>query len=225
MASKISQILFGLLGLLALVSVSDAGLLVVYWGQGDNEGSLTETCATRKYDIVNIGFLSTFGNGQRPQINLASHCDPASNGCQRRSTHYEAIARRLSEHGQSSGRKVYLTAAPQCPFPDKYLNGALTTGLFDYIWVQFYNNYCQFSTNPNGFKSSWGQWNNVPAKKIFVGLPASRAAAGSGFVPSQVLISQLLPFVKNSAKYGGVMLWDRNNDIKSGYSSEIKGNV
>lgn len=86
MASKSCQILFGLLGLLALVSISDAGLLVVYWGQGDNEGSLTETCVPRKYDIVDIGIFSTFGNGQRPQINLGGHCDPASNGCQRVST-------------------------------------------------------------------------------------------------------------------------------------------
>lgn len=73
--------------LLALVSKSNgAGLLVVYWGQNEGESRLTDACNTGLYDIVNIAFLSTFGRGQKPQINLAGHCDPASNGCQRVST-------------------------------------------------------------------------------------------------------------------------------------------
>ncbi|KAE8797865.1 hevamine-A-like [Hordeum vulgare] len=48
-------------------------------------------------------------------------------------------------------KKVYLAAAPQCPFPDASLGGlggALGTGLFDYVWVQFYNNPpCQYTTD------------------------------------------------------------------------------
>ncbi|KAF3456543.1 hypothetical protein FNV43_RR01196 [Rhamnella rubrinervis] len=247
MAIKLSQtLLLSLPTLLLLVFISDAGLLVVYWGQNGKEGSLANTCATGTYNIVNIAFLSTFGNGQQPQINLAGHCSPASNGCQSVSSdikycqnrdikvlisigggagsytlssdddarnvadyiwnnflggqsesrplgnavldgvdfdieagrlHYAALARRLSEHGQSSRKKVYLTAAPQCPFPDKHLNDALSTGLFDYVWAQFYNNYCQYSTNPNGFIRTWGKWGTIPAKKMFIGLPASPAAA------------------------------------------------
>ncbi|WRX11031.1 Glycoside hydrolase family 18 [Theobroma cacao] len=141
--------------------------------------------------------------------------------------HYAALARRLTELSQV-GKKVYLTAAPQCPFPDQWLNGALQTGLFDYVWVQFYNNPpCQFSSsNPGAFKDSWNKWtSSIKADKFFVGLPASHAAASSGYVPSNDLRTQLLPFVKASAKYGGVMLWDRYNDIQSGYSSKIKDAV
>lgn len=299
MGSKLIQtLLLSLLALfLSLVStISDgAGLLVVYWGQNGNEGRLTDTCATGRYNIVNIAFLSTFGSGRTPQINLAGHCP--NNGCQMVGTgirncqnrgikvllsiggavsanyglasaddarnvadyiwnnflggqsnsrpfgdavldgvdfdieggqglpFYAALATRLSVHGQSSGKKLLLTAAPQCVFPDTNLKDAISTGLFDYVWVQFYNNFCQYSTNPNGFKSSWGQWNNVPAKKIFVGLPASQGAAGGGFVPPEVLTSQILPFVKSSAKYGGVMLWNKYFDDQSGYSSKIKPSV
>ncbi|KAK1565253.1 hypothetical protein Q3G72_022558 [Acer saccharum] len=234
--------------LIALVSKSNAGGIVVYWGQDEREGTLTDTCNSGKYQIVNIAFLSTFGNRQTPRINLASHCDSASNGCQKLSKgikncqnkgvkvmlsigggdgsyslssaddarsvadylwnnflggqsnlrplgdavldgidfdiekgepHYAALARRLSEHSQG-GKKVYLTAAPQCPFPDQWLNGALSTGLFDYVWVQFYNNPpCEYiSSNPNKFKNSWNQWtSSIKAEKFYVGLPASRAAA------------------------------------------------
>ncbi|KAG0542567.1 hypothetical protein BDA96_02G115400 [Sorghum bicolor] len=54
--------------------------------------------------------------------------------------HWDDLARYLKGYSSSSGRKVYLTAAPQCPFPDAWVGGALATGLFDYVWVQFYNN-------------------------------------------------------------------------------------
>ncbi|KAB2599514.1 acidic endochitinase-like [Pyrus ussuriensis x Pyrus communis] len=217
-------------------------------------GALTATCNTGRYRIVNIAFLSQLGNGQTPQINLAGHCDPASNGCQKVSTGIRNCqnqgikvllsiggslgndARGVADYiwnnflgGQSNsrplgdavldgvdfdierGRKVSLSAAPQCPFPDQKLNGALTTGLFDYVWVQFYN-------NPN----SWNKWtSSIQADRFFVGLPA----AGTGYVPSNDLINQVLPFVKKSAKYGGVMLYDKFNDDKSGYGSKIQGSV
>nr|AAB34670.1 chitinase-B, PLC-B [Phytolacca americana=pokeweed, leaves, Peptide, 274 aa] [Phytolacca americana] len=274
------------------------GGIAIYWGQNGGEGTLRDTCNSGLYSYVNIGFLSTFGNGQTPQLNLAGHCDPSSGGCKQLSNsikqcqsqgikvmlsigggggsysiasadegrnvanylwdnflggqssnrplgdaildgidfdieqgtdNYVTLAKTLSQHGQQSGRKVYLTAAPQCPFPDHWLNKGLKTGLFDFVWVQFYNNpQCNFDAgNPQGFKDAWNQWTSqIPAQKFFVGLPASRAAAGNGFVPSQTLINQVLPFVKGSGqKYGGVMLWDRFNDKNSGYSTRIKGSV
>jgi len=68
---------------LSLFAKSDAGSLVVYWGQNAAEGHLTKTCKTGLFHIVNIAFLSTFGNGTQPQINLAGHCSPVSNGCKR----------------------------------------------------------------------------------------------------------------------------------------------
>jgi len=37
---------------------------------------------------------------------------------------------------------------------------------------------------------------------FFVGLPASHAAAGSVYVPTNPLISQVLPFAKAASKYG-----------------------
>lgn len=143
--------------------------------------------------------------------------------------HYAALARRLSEHSKQSGKKVYLSAAPQCPFPDQKLDPALKTGLFDYVWIQFYNNpSCEFDpSNPEQFKKAWNTWtSNIPARKFFVGLPASKDAANNGFVGSKTLNSQVLPFVKKSGdKYGGVMLWNRAEDMKTGYSSHIKASV
>ncbi|KAF8412174.1 hypothetical protein HHK36_000133 [Tetracentron sinense] len=141
--------------------------------------------------------------------------------------HWDDLARYLSGYSKR-GKKVYLTAAPQCPFPDAWVGGALKTGLFDYVWVQFYNNPpCQFTAgNVGNLEDSWKQWiSAIPATKIFLGLPAAPQAAGSGFIPAGDLTSKVLPVIKGSSKYGGVMLWSKYYDDLSGYSSSIKSHV
>ncbi|THU46281.1 hypothetical protein C4D60_Mb09t03280 [Musa balbisiana] len=53
-------------------------------------------------------------------------------------------------------RKVHLSATPQCPMPDYFFQPAIDTGLFDYLWVQFYNNYCLYSSgNVATFEQIW----------------------------------------------------------------------
>ncbi|KAK1285083.1 hypothetical protein QJS10_CPB20g01429 [Acorus calamus] len=141
--------------------------------------------------------------------------------------HYDDLARYLSAYS-NQGKKVYLTAAPQCPFPDAWVGGALETGLFDYVWVQFYNNPpCQYSSGEMGnLENSWKQWTSaINAKDVFLGLPAAPDAAGSGFIPTEDLTSKVLPLLKGSDKYGGVMLWSKYYDDQTGYSSTIKHDV
>lgn len=284
------------LTLLALSLQSEAGVIVTYWGQNGNEGTLRETCATGLYKIVNIAFLSVFGGGKTPQLNLAGHCNPASNGCQSNTNdisycqsqgikvllsiggstntyslssandansvaeyihnnflsgksnsrplgdavldgvdfdieqgagqqYYADLARKLKSYG---GKKVYLGAAPQCPYPDAHLNTAVQTGVFDYIWIQFYNNpQCNYdASDPNKFKNSWKKWtSSVKAGQFFVGLPASKQAAGTGYVAPNVVGSLVLPFVKGTSTYGGVMVWNRYYDKISNFSGQIKSAV
>ncbi|KAK4415642.1 Acidic endochitinase [Sesamum alatum] len=139
--------------------------------------------------------------------------------------HWDDLARFLSAYGKR-GRKVYLSAAPQCPFPDAWIGGALETGVFDYVWVQFYNNPpCQYSSGTTNLEQAWKQCGSIEATEIFLGLPAAPAAAGSGFIPADVLTSEVIPAIKGSSKYGGVMLWDKYYDDQSGYSAAIKNNV
>ncbi|KAL6289121.1 hypothetical protein ACE6H2_006631 [Prunus campanulata] len=121
------------------------------------------------------------------------------------------------------GSKVYLAAAPQCPFPDEHLDGAIATGLFDYVWVQFYNNPpCEFANNnATNLLSAWNQWTSTEATQVFLGLPAAPEAAPSGgFIPADTLKLQVLPNINSSSKYGGVMLWSKYYD--KGYSDSIK---
>uniref|UniRef100_A0A0D9V037 chitinase n=1 Tax=Leersia perrieri TaxID=77586 RepID=A0A0D9V037_9ORYZ len=135
--------------------------------------------------------------------------------------YYGALASYLKSYNEN----VLLSAAPQCPYPDQWVGKALDTGLFDYVWVQFYNNPpCQYAGgSAANLVEAWHQWTaGVHAKGIFLGLPASPGAAGSGFIPVGSLESQVLPALKTSSKYGGVMLWSRYYDDQDGYSSAIK---
>ncbi|KAH9318862.1 hypothetical protein KI387_020631, partial [Taxus chinensis] len=71
--------------------------------------------------------------------------------------HWEDLAKAVSALSSSS-TKVYLSAAPQLPLnPDNSLGTALQTGLFDYIWIQFYNNpSCQYGDgDASNLLNSW----------------------------------------------------------------------
>ncbi|KAF7814271.1 G-type lectin S-receptor-like serine/threonine-protein kinase CES101 [Senna tora] len=130
------------------------------------------------------------------------------------------LARDLKSHPN-----VCLSASPQCLFPDSILASALDTGLFDYVFVKFYNNpSCEFSqANPNPFVNIWNQWvTSLKKAEIFLGLPASPAASSSGYVSPDLFVSQVLPVVNNSPNYGGLALWTRYYDEVSGFSTAIE---
>jgi chitinase len=125
-----------------------------------------------------------------------------------------------------NNRKVYLTAAPNCPFPDPYLGEALKTVVFDYVWVKFYNNAtCEYVNNADNLKHSFTEWTTIPATEIFVGLPAAPEAATSGYVKPTIVINEEFPDIELSPKYGGVMVWNRYYDKLTNYSAIIKAYV
>jgi len=134
--------------------------------------------------------------------------------------HYDDLANFLSQYS-AQGKKVYLTAAPQCPYPDASLGPALQTGLFDAVWVQFYNNpQCEGAN----LQSAWNTWTSSVSGSVYLGLPASTAAAGSGYI-SPADLPSVLQGVKAASNYGGIMVWNRYEDVQNSYSSQVKGSV
>jgi chitinase len=121
----------------------------------------------------------------------------------------------------SSGRKYFITAAPQCPFPDptlgpmagKPLGDAPAVATFDYLFVRFYNNTCGYAT-PQMFRDAFAMWKMVAGPKLFVTLPATAMAATSGFVP-RAMLPTLVNDVKADAAFAGIALWDASNDQNS----------
>lgn len=117
-----------------------------------------------------------------------------------------------------SKQRFYLTAAPQCPYPDQsdkeILNGPV---YIDAIWVQFYNNFCgvnNFNTDMSSNKynfEEWDNWAKTVSKnknvKVIVGVPADTTAASTGYIPSSKL-DKVIEYSKKFESFGGVMMWD-----------------
>ena len=133
-------------------------------------------------------------------------------------TGYGAYVTRLRElMDTDKSRKWYITAAPQCVFPDAFLGPGAgralgqVPGLFDLLFVQFYNNVCA-GTNPDFMVQTYNRWAGV-GPKIVVGLPAT-PQAGGGHV-GRGSLPGLLNRVKRTPAFGGVMLWDASYDQNS----------
>nr|GMD70629.1 acidic endochitinase-like [Ipomoea batatas] len=159
---------------------------------------------------INIAFLTTFGSGQTPVLNLAGHCNAATNNCIGLSDEIRACSYNLSSAEDAKNVAQYLW--------DNYLGGqsvsrplgpisldgidfaidAIDTGVFDSVWVQFYNNPPSMSVQQHRRRQKsfellyWNTyWSTIPTRKLFLGLPASRlTATNGGFIEADNLISQ-----------------------------------
>lgn len=125
---------------------------------------------------------------------------------------------RSNMDSSSGNKKYYLSIAPQCPYPDAANNELLQSVKFDFVAVQFYNNYCGVqayvpgSASQNNFNfETWDTWakktSKNPAVKILLGIPGSATAAGGGYVNGSQL-SAVVAYSKLFSSFGGVMVWD-----------------
>ena len=137
---------------------------------------------------------------------------------------YAAFARRLRERMDASEGDWLITAAPQCPFPDAHLGPAPGTafgdaaGAFDYLFVQFYNNFCSGSSGAP-FQDTYAQWSELTASggpRIVVGLPATPDAAPAGGYVDPGALAALVDSVAGGPAFAGLMLWDVSFDRNSG---------
>ncbi|KAA1473455.1 glycoside hydrolase [Dentipellis sp. KUC8613] len=130
------------------------------------------------------------------------------------SAHYAAFVNKIRAHAkrESKTKQYYITAAPQCPFPDEHLGGALDQAEFDAVYVQFYNNDCGLDEPENYNIDVWDTWARTksPNKdvKIYIGAPSSEHAAGTGYVNAKTLGKHATDAQSSFDSFGGVMLWD-----------------
>ena len=104
------------------------------------------------------------------------------------------------------------------------MNHLITMGIYERIHVRFFDDDDAHSTNCNAYSEKvWDSWTAAyPSSRIFLGLPASPEAAKEGYLYPKSLYYGVLPVVQKAANYGGVMLWDRNFDARSNFSSYVK---
>lgn len=144
-------------------------------------------------------------------------------------TGYATLVNELRSLFADGSKQYYISAAPQCPYPDASVGNLLSNADVDFAFIQFYNNYCNVDKQFN-----WDTWKNFaetisPNKniKLFLGLPAAQAAAGSGYIGDLEELETVINQISSTANFGGISLWDASqafSNIVSGktYISHVK---
>lgn len=141
--------------------------------------------------------------------------------------------RSLMDAATAAGDKTYyLSAAPQCPYPDQADNDMLDGAVsFDFISIQFYNNYCGVSSYVSGASTqfnynfdTWDNWAKTvsanPDVKVLMGIPAN-TGAGSGYVDGSQL-EAVIQYSESFSSFGGVMMWDMSQLYENeGFLAEV----
>ncbi|KAL6841301.1 hypothetical protein ACP4OV_028819 [Aristida adscensionis] len=148
------------------------------------------------------------------------------------SGHYDDLVKNLASQydTEDARRRTYvLAAAPRWEYPDAALGAALATGLFDQVWVQFYNDpTCEYWPGDVAkLRSVWEQWaRSLPSRTaLLLGLPASSDFVASGYIAPHHLASEVLPVLGRANNHSGIMLWSRYQDMYTGYSTIVTRDV
>ena len=122
-------------------------------------------------------------------------------------TGYPELATALrGKFAKDTSKNYFLSAAPQCPYPDASLGDLLSKVPLDFAFIQFYNNYCSINGQFN--YDTWSKFaDSAPNKniKLFVGVPATSNIAG--YVDTSKL-SSAIEEIKCDSHFAGVSLWD-----------------
>ncbi|TPX32742.1 chitinase [Synchytrium microbalum] len=134
-----------------------------------------------------------------------------------------------------TSKKYYISAAPQCVYPDAWVGPGTGTLLsdptvkIDIVGIQFYNNYCGVSYWPSvtnkviGNSYNFALWvDSYVASvswpvKLIVLVPATTASAANYASPD--VLKPLLAYSKAlSSSFAGVGMWDAGEDSSSSVS-------
>ncbi|KAF4490156.1 endochitinase 2 precursor [Fusarium agapanthi] len=126
---------------------------------------------------------------------------------------------------------VIITGAPQCPTSNQYfyMKDMINQAKFDALFIQFYNNHgCDAIPDPSVSwdRFNYDDWEDIVEDsacsqnaKLYVGLPASEAAApGGGYLEPEAM-KDLVCALKDKTHFAGISLWD----LTRGAGNEIDG--
>ncbi|KAF2165664.1 glycoside hydrolase family 18 protein [Zasmidium cellare ATCC 36951] len=215
-------------------------ILVSIGGQGYTEGGFKD----RQTAINNANLLwNMFGPVNSSSKALRPFHDAVVDGfdidVEQKNNYFRAFGLQMKTlMNADKSKQFYLTAAPQCPYPDANLDPMLNDpngGVpFDAVFVQFYNNPgCDVRSFTTGTatqsKFNFQTWHNWATSKsanknvkIFLGVPAGKTG-GAGYMTAAQL-KPIINYCKGFSSFGGVMAWDASqayankpflNDVKT----------
>jgi chitinase len=129
-------------------------------------------------------------------------------------TGYVALVAALRDlFATDTSKQYYISASPQCVYPDASVGNILQNSDIDFAFIQFYNNWCNLGPNFN-----WNVWDDFaknisPNKniKMFIGLPGDSASASSGYLTPSSVSQYLTPDILQNPNFGGISLWDASS--------------
>ncbi|TRM64973.1 glycoside hydrolase superfamily [Schizophyllum amplum] len=145
------------------------------------------------------------------------------------STGYVAFVNKFRSLASGGSKPYYVTAAPQCPYPDAYMNPILDAVGVDAVYIQFYNNYCSVASGSINF-GDWDNWAKTVSPnsdvKVFLGVPADTTAASSGYADAQSVINLAIAARDQYSSFGGVMIWDASQAYANGrFDATVKAAI
>ena len=154
--------------------------------------------------------------------------------------YYQYLVNALRSYFSNDTVNSYaISAAPQCYMqdgqPDANMGDTITNSVFDYVWVQFYNNRgcAPFTDEPGGSFNfdqiyQWMQTGASASAALLIGLSAAPGASGysQDFLAPNDLLTLLQEYSSHPG-FGGVMMWDAEfsdsmeNTYGCSYAAEI----
>ncbi|CAK9441670.1 uncharacterized protein LODBEIA_P55380 [Lodderomyces beijingensis] len=120
---------------------------------------------------------------------------------------YPELAQALrSKFRRQSAKSYYLSASPQCPYPDSKVGALMAQEQLDYAFIQFYNNYC--SANGDFNYDTWANYAAGapnPNIELFVGLPSTGNI--DGYVDADK-VGEIVQEISCNRNFAGISLWD-----------------
>ncbi|KAM0258298.1 hypothetical protein ACHAQJ_003940 [Trichoderma viride] len=143
------------------------------------------------------------------------------------SQYYQYLIETLrSNFAKDPNNKYYITGAPQCPLPEENMGVIIQNSVFDYLFIQFYNQNPTCSLGlPGDGPLNLDDWvtfvssTQSSSVKLFLGAPAGPLASngnsgGGVYYASPSQLATVVNGAKSNPFFGGVMLWD------AGYSDQ-----
>ncbi|WBX77728.1 glycosyl hydrolase family 18 protein [Tenacibaculum ovolyticum] len=123
-----------------------------------------------------------------------------------------------------------ITHAPQPPYLeagsgiDGYVKVMQQIGsAIDWLNVQFYNN-LPWSSTPNQIVTSYWQFSKLQGlspEKIMIGLPVTENDAGSGYIPVNDIVTEIIRPIQEQGVLGGMMNWQFSSDKNGVWANTV----